>query len=98
MKPLSRLESLIAEILERPAWALSPRKLHPLELTGALTREMEGRAVRLVDRVLAPDAYEILIHPTDLAAFGDARPVLEQELADYLSRTVVERDISTNRA
>ncbi len=97
MKPLSRLESLIAEIIERPAWALSSHRLHPLELTTALTKAMERRAVRLADRVLAPDDYEVRIHPTDLAAFGDAVVVLNQQLGDYLERTIVERDISANR-
>lgn len=97
MKPLSRLESLIADILERPAWTLSARKLHPLELTAALTKAMERRAVRLVDRVLAPDAYEVAVNPNDLAAFGDAHPVLEHELAEYLRRTIAERDLSCNR-
>ncbi len=98
MKPLSRLESLIAEMLERPAWVLSSRKLHPLELTAALTKAMEARAVRLADRVLAPDEYEIHINPADMSGFGDLQSVLEQELADYLGRTIAERDISSNRS
>jgi Protein of unknown function (DUF3662)/FHA domain len=96
MKPLSRLESLIAEIIERPAWALSSRKLHPLELTSALTKAMERRAMRLADRVIAPDLYAVRIHANDLATLGDAVQVLEQELSEYLQRTIVERDISTN--
>jgi hypothetical protein len=97
MKPLSRLESLIAEILERPAWTLSPHKLRPLELTAALIKALERRAVRLVDRVLAPDRYEVSVHPDDLSAFGDTGRVLERELADYLGRTITERDLTCNR-
>ena len=96
MKPLSRLESLIADILERPAWTLSSRKLHPLELTAALTKAMEARAVRLADRVLAPDIYDASINPADLAAIADAQSVLEQELGDHLHRTILERDLSCN--
>ena len=97
MKSLSRLEALIAEIVERPAWLLSARKLHPLELTTALTKALEQRAVRLADRVVAPDDYELRLNPADFAAFADARPVLEHELAEYLARTVADRDLSCNR-
>lgn len=97
MKPLSRLERLIAEIVERPAWLLSARRLHPLELSALLTRALEERALRLADRIIAPDDYTIALHPDDLAAFGDAVPVLERELADFLARLIVERDLSSNR-
>src|SRR5581483_4399823 len=97
MKPLSRIEALIAEIVERPAWLLSARRLHPLELTGALTRALEERAVRLADRVIAPDDYELRLNPADYAAFAEMRPLLERELAEYLARTVAERDLPCNR-
>jgi hypothetical protein len=97
MKPLSRLESLIAEIVERPAWALSSRRLNPLELTAALTKEMEARAVRLVDRVLAPDRYELRLNATDLAVLEESRDLLERELAGYLERLIAERDLTAYR-
>lgn len=97
MKPLSRLEALIAEIVERPAWLLASRKLHPLELTTALTRALEERAVRLADRVIAPDDYELRLNPADFAAFADSRPVLERELAEHLARTVADHDLTCNR-
>jgi len=96
MKSLSRLERLIAEIVERPAWLLSARRLHPLELSALLTRALEERALRLADRIIAPDDYTVALHPDDLAAFGDAVPVLERELADFLARLIVERDLSSN--
>lgn len=96
MKPLSRLESLIAEIVERPAWALSSRRLNPLELTAALTKGMESRAVRLVDRVLAPDSYELSLNPADFAALQDSAGLLERELGDYLERLIAERDLTAN--
>jgi hypothetical protein len=97
MKSLSRLETLIAEIVERPAWLLSPRKLHPLELTSALTRALEERAVRLADRVVAPDDYELRLNPADLAGIAELRPLLERELAEFVARTVAERDLACNR-
>jgi Protein of unknown function (DUF3662)/Inner membrane component of T3SS, cytoplasmic domain len=96
MKPLSRIESLIAEIVERPAWGLSQRRVHPLELTTALIKAMERRAVRLADRILAPDQYALHLNPADLAAFADAQPLLERELSNYLLRTFEERDLSCN--
>src|SRR5947209_3991301 len=96
MKPLSRLESLIAEIVERPAWGLSPRRVHPLELSTALVKAMEARAVRLTDRILAPDTYELRLNSADVSAFADTLHVLERELADFLLRTFDERDVSCN--
>ncbi|HLZ71187.1 MAG TPA: FhaA domain-containing protein [Dehalococcoidia bacterium] len=98
MKPLSRLEALIAEVMERPAWLLGSRRLHPLELTGALTRALEERAVRLADRVIAPDRYELRVNPLDFAALTELRPLLEGELAEFLARTVAERDLACNRS
>jgi hypothetical protein len=98
MKPLSHLENLIAEIMERPAWLLSSRKLHPLELSAALSRALEERALRLADRVVAPDDYTIKLNPTDLTAYGDATAVLERELAGHLARLIVERDLTSARA
>jgi predicted component of type VI protein secretion system len=98
MKPLSHLENLIAEIMERPAWLLSSRKLHPLELSAALSRALEERALRLADRVVAPDDYTIKLNPTDLAAYGDATAVLERELAGHPARLIVERDLTSARA
>src|SRR5581483_7575127 len=97
MKPLSRIESLIAEIVERPAWLLSPRRLHPLELTAALTRALEERALRLADRVIAPDDYELRLAPSAFAAFAELRPMLARELAEFIARTVAERDRACNR-
>lgn len=97
MKPLTRIESLIAEIVERPAWLLSSRRLHPLELTAALTRALEERALRLADRVIAPDDYELRLNPADFAVFAEPRPLLERELAEFVARTVAERDLSCNR-
>jgi hypothetical protein len=46
---------------------------------------------------VAPDQYELRLHPADLAALEDVRAVLERELGDYVARTVAERDLACNR-
>ncbi|HEY8491545.1 MAG TPA: DUF3662 and FHA domain-containing protein [Dehalococcoidia bacterium] len=92
MRPLSRLESLIQEMVERPAGRLFPKKLHPLELAGALERAMEGGAALLVDRVVAPNRFTLRMHPEDAARFEHVRHALETELVTHLTRFAAERD------
>ena len=63
MKALARLESFIQDLIERPAWLLSQRRLHPIELAQALTRALEAGALTLADRVLVPDRYTLRLSP-----------------------------------
>jgi hypothetical protein len=96
MKALARLESLIQGLVERPAWLLTERRLHPIEIAAVLTRALETDALPLADRVLAPDGYALRLHPDDLAQIAPARRTLEREYAEYLTRVVKERGLSLN--
>jgi hypothetical protein len=96
MKALSRLESFIQDLIERPAWLLSQRRMHPIELAQALTRALESAALPLADRVIAPDAYVLRLNPDDLQQLGGVRHTLEREYADYLQRLAQERQITMN--
>ncbi|MGH2584088.1 MAG: DUF3662 domain-containing protein, partial [Dehalococcoidia bacterium] len=96
MKALARLESFIQELVERPAWFLTHRRLHPIEIAAALTRALESDALPLADRVLAPDIYTIRLHPDDYAQFMSVRQTLEQEYAGYLTRLAQERGLTMN--
>jgi len=96
MKALARLESFIQDLVERPAWLLSSRRLHPLEMAAALTRALETAALPLADRVLAPDAYIIQLHPGDFEQFSGVRATLEREFAGYMTRLAAERGVTMN--
>jgi hypothetical protein len=96
MKALARLESLIQGLVERPAWLLTERRLHPIEIAAALTRALETDALPLADRILAPDGYALRLHRDDFAQLASVRRTLEREYADYLTRVVKERGLSLN--
>jgi len=98
MGAFEQLESLLQELLERPAWLLSPHRLQPLEIAGALMRELESRAVRLSDRIAIPTDYEILLARVDYLRLGEGAAALEQELAHYVEAVAAERDLSLSRA
>lgn len=94
MKALARLESLIQDIVERPATLLGSRRLHPLEMAAALTRALENGALALTDRVLVPDRYTLQLSPADFTRFAPARATLEREFADYITRLASERTLT----
>jgi hypothetical protein len=96
MKALARLESFIQDLVERPAWLLTERRLHPIEIAAVLTRALETDALPLADRVLAPDGYALRVHRDDFAQLATVRRTLEREYAEYLSRVVKERGLSIN--
>jgi hypothetical protein len=96
MKALARLESFIQDLIERPAWLLSQRRVHPIELAQALTRALESAALPLADRVIAPDAYVLRLNPEDFRELAGVRPTLEHEYAGYLERLGQERSITMN--
>ena len=96
MKALARLEGFIQDLVERPAWLLSTRRLHPLEMAAAITRALETAALPLVDRVLAPDVYILQLNPEDFAQFAGVQATLEQEFAGYIGRLAGERGVTLN--
>lgn len=96
MRALARLERIIQELVERPAWLLTQRRLHPIEMAAVLTRALETDALPLADRVLAPDSYALRLHTDDYEQFSAVRRTLEREYADYLTRLVAERGLVLN--
>ena len=94
MRALARLESFIQDLVERPAWLLTQRRLHPLDMAAALTRAMEADALPLADRVLAPDGYALRLSPQDYEQFAGVRRTLEREYGEYLTRLAMERGLT----
>jgi hypothetical protein len=88
---LSRLEDFLQGLMERPAWLLARRQLHPVELAAALVRALEDQSLPIVERTVAPDGYVIRLHPDDYSQVASVRPTLEREFADYLTSVAGER-------
>jgi hypothetical protein len=96
MKALTRLEGFIQELVERPAWLLAPRRLHPLEMAAALNRSIEADALAVVDRVVIPDRYTLYVNPEDHAQLANVLPTLTAEFGGYVRRVALERGLTLN--
>jgi hypothetical protein len=94
MKALARLEAILQELVERPQWLLSPKRVHPLELAAAITRALEAHVLPVGDRVLAPNRFAVRLNPEDHEQFAAVRRTLERELAMYVTRAADERGLS----
>ncbi len=94
MGALDQLEDFLQELLERPAWLLSARRLQPAQLAGAISRELEERALRLSDRIVVPNSYTISLASDDFAQIEPVSAQLERQLGDYVERLAAERDLS----
>ena len=82
-RPVAALERLFERLFEGPARLFGAR-LQPVQLQRRLERAMEAERRYGADRTYVPNAYTILLHPDDLAAFSSYQSSLEAELADAL--------------
>ena len=96
MKALDRLETFLQDLMERPTGRLLPKRIHPLRLAAAITKELESQAVRLVDRIVVPGIYDLYVNREDWADLDGVRATLESELGEYIGRLAAERDLSLN--
>ena len=94
MKALDRLEAILQELVERPQWLLTPRRIHPLTLAAAITRAFEAQVLPVGDRVVAPNEFAVRLHPEDFEQFTALQRTLERELAMYVARAVAERGLT----
>jgi hypothetical protein len=94
MSALDQLESFLQGLMERPAGLLMPKGLNPQQLASALTKALEGAAVRLPDRILIPSHYRLAVSPEDYRRISAVQADLELELAEYVERVAAERDLS----
>lgn len=87
------MEAIIQDLVERPQWLLSPRRVHPLTVAAAITRVLEAQVLPVGDRVVAPNRYTVRLHPEDQDQFAPVRRTLERELAMYVARAADERGL-----
>src|SRR3954463_5722990 len=91
VRRLSRLESVLQEVMERRQWLLSPKRIHPLRIASAIERALEYGVLPVGDRVVAPNRYRVHLHPEDWQQLGPVMRTLERELAQFVSRAAEER-------
>lgn len=94
MKALSRLESVLQQVMERPQRLFGPKHVHPLTIAASLTRSLEAQVLPVGDRVVAPNRFTVRLHPDDDAQLADVRGTLERELGLFVGRAAVERGLS----
>jgi Protein of unknown function (DUF3662)/FHA domain len=94
MRALDQLESFLQGLIERPTGLLTPKGLQPVQLAAALTKALEDRALRLVDRIVVPNRYVLSVSPHDFARLQAIHATLEQELTEYVERLAAERELS----
>jgi hypothetical protein len=82
MQPLAALERFFERLFERPSARLFGARLQPVQLLRRVERAMETGRHTTSEGVLVPDRFAVRLHPTDLAAIGDAASDLATELAD----------------
>ena len=93
MKALARLEKILQELVERPQWLLTPKRIHPLQMAAAITRAFETQTLHVGDRVIAPNDFTLRLNPDDFDQFTAERRTLEREFAMYVTRAVAERGL-----
>ncbi len=93
MKEGTILERLAENWLEGSFNRLLKPKLQPVQIAKAVAKEMEQGQMVGVDAPLAPNLYEVHLHPDDLADLAAFQLGLERELACFLSSRAAQRGI-----
>jgi hypothetical protein len=94
MRALDQLESFLQGLMERPTGLFTPKGLQPVQLAAALTKALEDRALRLIDRIVVPNCYVLTVSVQDFAQIQGVQATLEQELTEYVERLAAERELS----
>jgi len=95
MSAVSRFESLMEGLIERPFTRLFRSRLQPIEIAKKIVREMEAGRVVGVSSVLVPNDYEVSLSPEDFAAFAPIRGALEGEMASYVAQAAADHRYTT---
>lgn len=84
--PFDRLELLLEDAVEGTAQRMLGARVQPTHLGRACAREMRAGVVVGLDGPVAPNQFEVRLHPTDDKCFGSFRASLAGALAQYLDR------------
>jgi hypothetical protein len=82
---LERFERAVARLVEGSVAGVFRLRVQPAEIGRRLERAMLDRRVTSVGAVLAPNQYEVRLHPDDAAAFLDWEDALCREMETWLA-------------
>lgn len=98
MPAMTRFESFLEGVFERPFARLFRARLQPVEIAKRLAREMEAGRVVGVSSVLVPNYFEVSLNPDDYAAFAPIKASLERDMIQYLTRVAREHNYGMTAA
>ena len=91
MNLVARFESFVESLMERTFTRATRSHLQPVEIGKRLVRAMEAEQSVGMEGVLVPNAYDVFLHPDDLAHFEPMRRSLTQNLESNLGRVARQR-------
>ena len=86
-KPIDKLESQLETLIEGAFARLFRRRLNARDIAVLITRSMEDNLIEPTDddpRYIAPDKYQILLHPDTVKHFLTAYPNLQSRLSNLI--------------
>jgi hypothetical protein len=92
---LARLERALERIVEGSIAGIFRLRVQPAEIGRRLERAMLDGRVTSVGTSLAPNLYEVRLHPEDAAAFLEWHEALSREMETWLAELVFARGLST---
>jgi hypothetical protein len=92
---LARLERALERIVEGSIAGVFRLRVQPAEIGRRLERAMLDGRVTSVGTSLAPNLYEVRLHPEDAAAFAGWDEALSREMETWLAELAFARGLST---
>jgi hypothetical protein len=92
---LARLERVLERIVEGSIAGIFRLRVQPAEIGRRLERAMLDGRVTSVGTSLAPNLYEVRLHPEDAAVFADWDEALSREMETWLAELAFARGLST---
>ena len=92
---LARFERALERIVEGSIAGVFRLRVQPAEIGRRLERAMLDGRVTSVGTSLAPNLYEVRLHPEDAAAFAEWHEALSREMETWLAELVFARGLST---
>src|SRR5215216_2338161 len=92
---LARLERALERIVEGSIAEVFRLRVQPAEIGRRLERAMLDGRVTSVGTSLAPNLYEVRLHPEDAAAFTGWDQALSREMETWLAEFAFARGLST---
>lgn len=92
---IDRFERMVERAIEGSVAGLFRLRVQPAEIARRLERALLDGRQTSVGTTLAPNAYEVRLHPDDAAAFADWRDALGREMEAWLAEVAFARGVST---